>query len=86
MAHEVGTVTVKMTDTELQHAIASLEFYTTLNIPIDTEYLVPYDKLKHDLMRIKKQLEDYKHEVITDGKKETVITGKIQQKKYKPCD
>ena len=34
MAHEVGTVTVKMTDTELEHAIASLEFYTTLNIPI----------------------------------------------------
>jgi len=61
MAHEIGTVTVKMTDTELQHAITSLEFYTTLNIPIDTEYLVPYDKL-------------------------TVITGKIQQKKCKPCD
>ena len=86
MAQEVGTVTVKMTDTELEHAITSLEFYTTLNIPIDTEYLVPYDKLKHDLMRIKKQLEDYKHEVIIDGKKETVITGKIQQEKCEPCD
>lgn len=85
MAHDIGTVTVKMTDTELELAISSLEFYTTLNIPVENDYLIPYEELKQDLIRIQKKLEDYKHEV-RHGKKETVVSGFTQQEECEPCD
>ena len=85
MAHEVGTVMIKMTDSELEITIACLEFYTTLDLPVDGEYLKPYDKLKHDLIRVKQQLEDYKHEV-RHGKKEIITTGVFRPEDDEACD
>ena len=85
MAHEVGTVTIKLTDVELNHAITSLEFYTTLDLPVDNEYLKPYDELKGVLLRIKKKLKDYKLEVMNDKKKNTEDSV-YQQEDCETCD
>ena len=48
-----ATVTVKMSKAELETLINSLDFKLSLNVPIDSNYLKPFAKLKNDLTMIK---------------------------------
>ena len=41
-----ATVTVKMSKAELETLINSLDFKLSLNVPIDSNYLKPFAKLK----------------------------------------
>ena len=53
-----ATVTVKMSKAELETLINSLDFKLSLNVPIDSNYLKPFAKLKNDLTKISQQLDD----------------------------
>lgn len=55
---ETSTATIKMTRQEITTVINTLDFICTINLPIDNEFLKPYEKLKTDLMKIEKQLID----------------------------
>ena len=77
MAHEVGTVTIKLTDVELNHAITSLEIYTTLDLPVDNEYLKPYHELKGD--------GQLKETVITDVPDVQIFDKISEPNKIVPC-
>jgi len=53
-----ATITIKMSQVELETLIKSLDFISSLNVPIDNNYLKTFVKLKSDLIKMNQQLGD----------------------------
>ena len=52
----VGTALIKFTNAEIDLLINSIDFMTSLNIPIEKEWVKPYSRLKKDLLNINNRL------------------------------
>jgi len=57
------TVTMKISESEVDCLIESLNFITSINLPIETEYLKPYSALKKDLVKIKSNIVQKRREI-----------------------
>ena len=57
------TVTMKISESDIDCLISSLDFITSVNLPIDTEYLKPYSALKKDLLQIKSNIVQKRREI-----------------------
>jgi len=88
MSEPIGTATIKFTDTEIQLLINSLHMSISTVVPCvnNGEWKIPYEALRKDLKKIRKQLEDKKWEYKTD--KYNVDTKDEKQKEIEPgiCD
>ncbi len=51
-------ITIKLSKTELETMIKSLEFLSTMNVPIENDWLKPYYTLQRDLELINKKVDD----------------------------
>ena len=63
------TINIKYTLSELDKLINALEFLTTLNLPIDKNYIKPYSLLKDNLLKIQKEANEKCLEHQNDKKK-----------------
>jgi len=52
----ISTATIKFSKQEVEILINTLEFILSINLPINEEFLKPYEVLRKDLNIIKKQL------------------------------
>jgi len=52
----VSTATIKFSRQEVEILINTLELVLSTNLPIDKDFLKPYEVLKKDLHNIRKQL------------------------------
>jgi hypothetical protein len=52
----IGTALIKFTNAEIDLLINSIDFMTSLNIPIEKEWVKPYSRLKKDLLNINNRL------------------------------
>ena len=55
---EDATITIKLTKAELETMIKSLNFLSSLNVPIENDWLKPYYTLERDLEIINKRVND----------------------------
>ena len=55
---EDATITIKLTKAELETMIKSLNFLSSLNVPIENDWLKPYYTLERDLEIINKRIND----------------------------
>ena len=55
---EDATITIKLTKAELETMIKSLNFLSSLNVPIENYWLKPYYTLERDLEIINKRVND----------------------------
>lgn len=71
-------VTIKASESELEHIIWALTMLKTSRIPVDPEWKKPYKVLLKDMLRIQEGLKEAKRDRINDQKKEN--TGeKLQE-------
>jgi len=63
------TINIKYTLSELDKLINALEFLTTLNLPIDKNYIKPYSLLKDNLLKIQEEANEKCLEHQNDKKK-----------------
>tara|TARA_R110002051_G_C8507697_1_gene465849 strand:- start:420 stop:668 length:249 start_codon:yes stop_codon:yes gene_type:complete len=59
----VGTALIKFTNAEIDLLINSIDFMTSLNIPIEKEWIKPYSKLKEDLLDVNNKLGEKMKEI-----------------------
>ena len=48
---DIPTVTIKLTQSELQLMVDALNYLTSINLPIESEFLKPYVWLQDDLKK-----------------------------------
>ena len=63
-------VTIKMTQSELELAIHSLNLITSLDVPIENHWLTPYKTLQSELININEKINEKVRDIQNDTKKE----------------
>ena len=79
----IPTVTIQLTQAELQLMVDSLNYLTSINLPIEAEFLKPYVWLQDDLKKAQTFVEDG----IRNKENETTDSEAFnEQVKCKECD
>lgn len=76
------TVTIKLTKAEVELIVNSLSYLTSINLPIESDFLKPYVWLLDDL----KKINTYVQDGIRNKENETAKESRDVQIKCKNCD
>ena len=76
------TVTIKLSKAEVELIVNSLSYLTSINLPIESDFLKPYVWLLDDL----KKINTYVQDGIRNKENETVKEGHDVQIECKECD